>query len=131
MNLIVDASVASKWFLDERGSEEAREVARNALRAPDLILAETFNAVWKRWRRGEATADQLAAIVPALRRTIGDFVPIVELMHVAARISEAYRHPVYDCIYLAAAIEAKLPLVTADERQFAVARRATVEVRLL
>jgi predicted nucleic acid-binding protein len=131
MSLIVDASVAVKWFLQEDGSERARDLAGDDdLRAPDLILAETFNAIWKRWKRGEATADQLSAALPALTRTL-DLVPLTHLAEAAARLSQQHRHPIYDCVYLAAALASGLPLVTADERQFAMARQARVEARLL
>lgn len=131
MSLIVDASVAVKWFLAEDGSERARDLAReDHLRAPDLILAETYNVIWKRWRRGEATTDQLAAALPALTRTL-DLVPLPALVEAAARLSQQLRHPIYDCIYQAAALASSLPLVTADERQFAMARQAQVGARLL
>jgi predicted nucleic acid-binding protein len=131
MSLIVDASIAVKWFLQEEGSERARDLAGDdGLRAPDLILAETFNAIWKRWRRGEATADQLSAALPALTRTL-DLVPLPDLVESAAKLSQQLRHPIYDCAYLAAALASGLPLVTADERQFAMARQARVDARLL
>ena len=131
MSLIVDASVAVKWFLQEDGSERARDLAReDDLRAPDLILAETYNAVWKRWRRGEATADQLSSALPALKRAL-DLLPLPDLVEAAARLSQQRRHPICDCVYLAAALASGLPLVTADERQFAMARQARVDARLL
>ena len=131
MSLIVDASVAVKWFLLEDGSERARDLAReDDVRAPDLILPETFNAIWKRWRRGEATADQLTGALPALRRTL-DLVPLPDLVESAATLSQQHRHSIYDCVYLAAALASGQTLVTADERQFAVARAARVEARLL
>lgn len=37
----------------------------------------------------------------------------------------------FDCLYLALAERETLPLVTADEGQFAAARRARIEARLL
>ena len=131
MSLIVDASIAVKWFLQEEGSERARDLAGDDdLHAPDLILAETFNAIWKRWRRGEATADQLSAALPALSRTL-DLIPLPDLVEAAAGLSQQQRHSFYDCVYLAAALASGLPLVTADERQFAMARQARVDARLL
>lgn len=130
MSLIVDASVAVKWFLDEERSAAARELDRHELRAPDLILAETFNAVWKRWRRAEATTEQVPVIVPALRRAIAELVPLADLIEAAGELSIRHRHPIYDCCYLAA-VEPGMTLVTADERQFAVARKARIHARLL
>ena len=52
--LVVDASVAIKWFLPEPLSEEARQIldeyqaGRLSVLAPDLIYAEVGNIVWKR-----------------------------------------------------------------------------------
>lgn len=62
MSLIVDASVAAKWVLDEAGSDEARALLTQTVAAPDLIYAEVFNAVHKRVRRGEATEEMLVAL---------------------------------------------------------------------
>lgn len=46
MTCVVDASVAVKWFVEERGSTAARMVLSKyeTLLAPDFILIETSNA---------------------------------------------------------------------------------------
>jgi len=53
MSLIVDASVAVKWFSAEDGADraEALFVAEPDLAAPELILAEVGNAMWKKHRK--------------------------------------------------------------------------------
>ena len=50
MTLVVDASVACKWFFEEILSTEARALARPAavFSAPDMILVECANAAWRR-----------------------------------------------------------------------------------
>ena len=55
MSLIVDASVAVKWFVEEPDSDRARqlEFADEDLIAPDLALAEVGNALWKKAVRRE------------------------------------------------------------------------------
>jgi predicted nucleic acid-binding protein len=68
MALIVDASVAIKWFIDEPGSDAARRLWRNEsdLLAPDLIIPEVCNAAWRKVRLGEshpAQANEIAARV--------------------------------------------------------------------
>lgn len=132
MNLIVDASVAVKWFLDEEGAEAARRlVAEASLGAPDLILIETYNAVWNRWRRREARGAQLDQVIPVLTRALSDLCPVRDLIDTAAALSRQLSHPIYDCLYLALAARDAVALVTADGRMFEAARRARIEARLL
>lgn len=62
--LVVDSSVAIKWFVSEDDSEDALKLRdRHQLVAPDLLVAECVNAFWKMARRGELTAE--AAALPA------------------------------------------------------------------
>lgn len=132
MNLIVDASIAVKWFLDEEDCESARRLLdESSIFAPDLILLETYNAVWKRWRRGEALASQLENLVPLLAQAIEWLHPSDELAKAAAVLSRTLRHPIYDCVYLALAARERLPLVTADRELFKISRREKIEARLL
>jgi predicted nucleic acid-binding protein len=58
-------------------------------------------------------------------------VPVAELIDDAAGMAQNLRHPVYDCIYLAQARLEHVPLVTADERQFAACSRGGIDARLL
>ena len=55
MKLTVDASVVIKWFVTEPLCEEARQLLgdRLDLHAPDILLAEFANIIWKKVRRGE------------------------------------------------------------------------------
>ena len=46
--IIVDASVALKWVLDEDDSHLARALAERNLAAPDLLWSECANGLW-RW----------------------------------------------------------------------------------
>ena len=58
MKLVVDASVAVKWFTTEQWTEESRRLLTVGIdrHAPNLILAETTNVLWKKARRGEIEA---------------------------------------------------------------------------
>ncbi len=52
--MIIDASVAFKWLVNEPESDAARGwIERSELRAPLLVLSEVSNALQKRVRRGE------------------------------------------------------------------------------
>ena len=60
MKLTVDASIAVKWFVAEPLGDEARTVlARRIQRyAPDLLLAECANTMWKQsdWKQRKVGA---------------------------------------------------------------------------
>ncbi len=65
MSLVVDASVAVKWFVMEPLRAEAKRLVerREPLYAPDLIFAEVTNAAWKMVRRNEIDRAQAIAMV--------------------------------------------------------------------
>jgi predicted nucleic acid-binding protein len=54
LTLVVDASVAFKWLVNEPGTADALALpgAGIPLLAPELILAELCNIAWKSWIRG-------------------------------------------------------------------------------
>jgi predicted nucleic acid-binding protein len=115
--MIIDASVAFKWIVEEPGSEHAINwIGRAELVAPTLIHAEVGNALWKRVRKGELVddgeiEDRLADLLTYVR-TI-DETPVLAR---ALRLALDVHHPVYDCVYLALAEQLDDQLLTADLR---------------
>lgn len=114
--LVVDASVAVKWVVDEEGSEAAAELAMEDLEAPDLLYVESANVLWTKALRGELTeaeaAERLALLLEAPLRLI----PSKGLLERAQALAFELEHPVYDCVYLALALDRDTELVTADGR---------------
>lgn len=133
MSLIVDASVAVKLYLPEAGSEAAEQVfsASADLLAPELVLAEIGNAVWKRVRTNEVAVEDAVRIMDRARAAFDTLVPLAELAVHAMRISAVFRHPIYDCFYLALAVQRGAPVLTADERLASLAARMGVEAQTL
>lgn len=116
--LVLDASVLIKLYINEDGSRRAVNAVKHAdaLLAPDLLWAETGNILWKYARRGELDADAATAM-------LGDMLqmPIVvtasaELMPLALELAMQTDRTVYDCLYLALAVQTKGVMLTADER---------------
>jgi predicted nucleic acid-binding protein len=116
--LVVDASVAIKWFIPEDGSIEAVKLlgGRHTLIAPDLIRPEVCSILWKLCSRRLLTIDQA-------RRIIDDFLSLPVEIHdneslvaLAFDIAAATGRTVYDCLYLALAIESGGVMITADKR---------------
>jgi predicted nucleic acid-binding protein len=116
--LVVDASVAIKWFLVEPGDREALALldGDRPLIAPELVVAEVVNAVWKRLISGGIERAQAADVPPAIVKLFAELRPIVTLAARALEIAVELRHPAYECFYLALAEERRAKLVTADRR---------------
>ena len=118
MKVIVDASVAVKWMFTEEGSVESRELLahRIVLHAPDLLLIEAANVLWKKARRKEIADAQPYLEELARLPDVVVLRPSVDLIARASVIALEIAHPVYDCLYLACAEVEGAPLVTADGR---------------
>ena len=118
MTTIVDASVALKWFVEEDLVEEAESLLRRPghLLAPDLIVPELTNALWKKLIRKQITHAQAQDITAAIPRLRMQLVPSVTLHQRALNIAIELRHPVYDCLYIACAEMIGGTLITADGR---------------
>ena len=116
---VVDASVMVKWLVNEAHSDQAAGLldAGSTLVAPGLVFAEAANALWVLQRRGDISASDLADAVDALRAVpVSLPVPMPQLTPAAARLAVDLHHPVYDCFYLALAVQTQYPVVTADSR---------------
>ena len=118
MTLVVDASVALKWFVSEDGSDAAVGLldSGESLIAPELVLAEVCNAAWKSLRRGQIDHAQFDEVATDLPQVFGRLVPLVWLIRSAAALARNLDHPIYDCFYLALAEAENVPLITADRR---------------
>jgi predicted nucleic acid-binding protein len=122
--IVVDTSVAVKWLVEEEDSDRAAALLGRSLVAPDLILIECGNALWKRQRRGEIPFDQALAGLARLEQFVS-LAPSAPFALRALEMAVELQHPVYDCLFLAAAERLDVMLVTADRRFYdAVARSA-------
>jgi predicted nucleic acid-binding protein len=131
LTVVVDASVAVKWFFAEAGYGTARALLESdeTLVAPSLILAEIGNAIWKKHRRGEVSNVDAIDVVRLAVRRFSALAPIERLMPRAIDLALAHDHPVYDCLYLALAEVEGAPVATADGRVAALAGRAGIATR--
>ena len=132
MTLVVDASVAFKWFAQEDGTDRALQLLERGepIVAPDLILAEVCNAAWKSLRRGELVPAQFAAIINDVAQPFSRLVPLDQLIRPAAALTRELDHSVYDCLYLALAQAEGLPVVTADQRLLGAVRGTALADRV-
>ena len=126
MSLIVlDASVAVKWFLPERDETLTTEAlvlldrcGKNEIQiiVPDLFWVEFAAVLWKAIRRGSFPKDSADAALASLSRFDFPTVPSPKLLDRAFEIATACERTVYDCLYVALAVQTGSQLITADER---------------
>jgi predicted nucleic acid-binding protein len=115
--LVIDASIAIKWVVDEDGTEEALTLRRHAkLIAPELLTAEGANILWKKVRRDELSKDEAVLAARLLQAADVELLPMRLLLEVATRRAIELDHPAYDCLYLALAADRDCRFVTADDR---------------
>lgn len=116
--VVVDASVAVKWFLPEPDSEQAVVLldGKHQLLAPDLLWAEFANIAWKQCQRGGITPEEAAEMVDQLLLVPMQIHASNTLVGQAVRLAIETDRTAYDCLYLALAIREGCPLITADKR---------------
>jgi predicted nucleic acid-binding protein len=125
ISFVLDASVAAKWMLPPTGELLRPEAIRLLdayaagevnLIVPDIFWAECGNIVWKavRQRRLERAVAELE-MQSLMRRNIPT-VPSAKLLLEAVSIAFNFGRSVYDCLYVALAVQEKKELITADER---------------
>jgi predicted nucleic acid-binding protein len=83
---------------------------------PDVFWAEVGNVLWKGTRQRRWRQDDADAVAADMRARDFATVSSLTLLPEALRISFAYDWSVYDCLYVALAVQSKTDLVTADER---------------
>jgi predicted nucleic acid-binding protein len=106
--VVVDSSVAIKWFVVEPYSVEAHYILEEyragtlALLAPDLVYAEVGNIVWKKHRFQGLAAEDAEEVLTAFRLVTFVVTSCAALLE--------------DAMYLALSLREHCRWVTADER---------------
>jgi predicted nucleic acid-binding protein len=118
---VLDASVILKWFVPEVDSGaalrllDAVQAGELVVIAPDILLPELGNALWK--------LSVIRKHIPAsiASRDLADFLELPVVMHssksvatIAFDIALTAKHSFYDSLYVATAIDTKSEMITAD-----------------
>lgn len=128
MSLVVDASVAVKWFVEEEDTKRACLLANGAeeIHCPHLLASEVGSALWRKVLQGQMELGDARTGMEALARMPIAWHADETLGADCLRLAFAHDRTVYDCMYLALAHRLSARLVTADLR-FANALAATDE----
>jgi predicted nucleic acid-binding protein len=122
MPYVIDASVAVKWYLAEVYQTEAILIldSDEILLAPDLLISEVGNIIWKKVRLKELSKNEAHEIITSFARVTErvQIIPGSSLLEPAFEIATAYDRTVYDALYVGLAVVHKCQLVTADRRLF-------------
>lgn len=117
--LVVDASVAIKWYVEEEYREQALNLRRDyydgrvALASQPLLLYEVANAL--RYHVALSSSDVMSAVNSLLDMQLDLPTPIREVLSVAVDLAFDEGITIYDAVYLALAECLDSKVVTADE----------------
>ena len=118
--MVVDASVAIKWIVPERDSQQAKLFLQTHLSqkekilVPDLFYYEIANTLTTKFvipaNKG------LALLREIFKFDLLLYHPVQDDIESAIRLSREFKTSVYDMLYAVVAQKHKTILVTADER---------------
>jgi predicted nucleic acid-binding protein len=134
---VLDCSVAAKWVLPEPdrapalGLFEQYASGEVLLIAPDLLLAEFASLVAKRNRRKQISAEQADEAFSLMAKCAPRLFETLPRLSRALDLSLQRRLSLWDCVYLALALEHDCPVLTADLRLFRAGRGGHPSVRLV
>ena len=134
--VVVDASLAAKWLIEEEDSDRAHAllrawVSRDINRAaPYLMPFEVANILHRRVARGELTVGDGARLIA---RLLGSQLELRQTSNLHARALELAsllrQGAAYDAHYLALAETLDCELWTADERFYRAASSSATNIR--
>jgi predicted nucleic acid-binding protein len=127
MDIVSDASAFLAVVLDEESREWVIERTSDcSVNAPEVLPYEIANALIAVKRKGRLTAREVLKAFDISQR-----IP-VKLVSVRVRdaLRIAIKHGIhaYDAFYLQCCVEAKLPLISLDNRMCEVARSLSIKV---
>lgn len=132
--VVLDASVAVRWIVDEEGSTEAVALLELDISwvAPRLMLTEVASALRRKAVDGAIPATLTAQALDTLMQAIADGVVRLaddeRIVQQALLLALSLGHKVPDCLYLAVAEREGAAIATADDRLARFARQRRIPV---
>jgi predicted nucleic acid-binding protein len=118
MKLVLDASAVVRII---EGSPQADGIQQALLSAdlvlaPELMLTEVANALWRLQRAGQLEACGLQQRLSRASDLVDAIEPDRNLLAEALALATHLDHPVYDCLYLVLARREVATLLSTDQR---------------
>jgi predicted nucleic acid-binding protein len=129
---VADASALLKLVIDEPDAALAvAYFAREYPGAPGIAVAEVANVLRRLVKSRERSAARARESLDTIIASISILPETDEESNLTLDLAISLDHSAQDCRYLAAAIAAKVPLVTADENFARKARTAGHDARIV
>lgn len=125
MRTVLDASAAvNVVMLTEHALPLVERLeASHIVVAPTLFHADVANVLWKYCRGGYIDKDTALQRFDQARALVDTFEPDQGLMIEAMTLAVRHDHPVYDLVYVVAALRFGAKLLTRDEKLARLAQR--------
>ena len=121
---VLDCSLAAKWVLPEPDRAPALRLFERyqsgeiSLIAPDLLLAEFASLLARRNRRKQISTKQAHEAFHLMTRCAPRLFDMRPRLFRALDLSLRHQMSLWDCVYVALAVEHGCPFLTADRRLF-------------
>ena len=118
MAVVLDSSVVIKWYVQENDSDAAQALFDEDLEihAPDLLLAECANTLWKKVRRNQLAGNDARAVLDAVQALPIRLHASTDLLEAVWQVAVERDRTIYDSLYAALAMAMDCPFVTADSK---------------
>jgi len=116
--LVLDASVVVRIIEGSPQTAAFQQAVLDAelVLAPELMLTEVSNALWRLQRAGQLQVEGLQQCLSRGAALVDHIEPDRHLQVEALALACHLDHPVYDCLYLALARREAALLLTADQK---------------
>ena len=109
--LVIDACITVRWVVKEDGTLEALALRQKAkLIAPELLVAECANILWKKIQRGEFLREEALLCARLFQGPKSSSCPRGLYLKPRLRTSIEVEHPSFECLCLALAVEKNVNL---------------------
>ncbi|MDQ3439889.1 MAG: type II toxin-antitoxin system VapC family toxin [Planctomycetota bacterium] len=132
--VVLDASVAVRWVVEEEGSVEAAALLEQELSwiTPRLLLTEVASALRRKVVDGALAPGVAGQALDVLLQAVADgvirLIDDERIIGQALLLAMSLQHKVPDCLYLALAEREGAAIATADDRLSRLARSRAVRV---